>query len=71
MKTTSKKKNLFLIPLKFWGKPFLGLAQLSQIFDYLLFLCAHDVCSMFVFLCVWYPGNRADRLPDTEGRLVS
>ena len=33
MKTTSKK-NLFLIPLKFRGKPFLGLAQLSQIFLY-------------------------------------
>ena len=31
MKTTSKK-NLFLIPLKFRGKPFLGLAQLSKIF---------------------------------------
>jgi hypothetical protein len=26
------KKNLFLIPLKFRGKPFLGLAQLSKIF---------------------------------------
>ena len=25
-------KNLFLIPLKFRGKPFLGLAQLSKIF---------------------------------------
>ena len=25
-------KNLFSIPLKFWGKPFLGLAQLSKIF---------------------------------------
>jgi hypothetical protein len=31
MKTTSQKK-LFLIPLKFGGKPFLGLAQLSKIF---------------------------------------
>ena len=31
------KKNLFLIPLKFRGKPFLGLAQLSKIFYYLLF----------------------------------
>ena len=31
MKTTSKK-NLFLIPLKFRSKPFLGLAQLSKIF---------------------------------------
>ena len=38
-KTTSKKrkkeddlqKNLFLIPLKFMGKPFLGLAQLFKI----------------------------------------
>jgi hypothetical protein len=38
LKTTSKKKsnedyikkiNLFLIPLNFRGKPFLGLAQLS------------------------------------------
>ena len=36
MKTTSKK-NIFLIPLKFRGKPFLGLAQLSKIlFIYLL-----------------------------------
>ena len=39
MKTTSKKneddlkKNLFLIPLKFRGKPFLGLAKLSKIFQ--------------------------------------
>ena len=42
MKTTSKKKlnkneddlkkNIFLIPLKFRGKPFLGLAQLSKIY---------------------------------------
>ena len=29
-----KNQNLFLIPLKFWGKPFLGLAQLSKIFDF-------------------------------------
>ena len=27
-----KNINLFLIPLKFRGKPFLGLAQLSKIF---------------------------------------
>jgi hypothetical protein len=27
-----KKTNLFSMPLKFRGKPFLGLAQLSQIF---------------------------------------
>jgi hypothetical protein len=27
-----KKKNLFSIPLKSRGKPFLGLAQLSKIF---------------------------------------
>jgi hypothetical protein len=27
------KKNLFSIPLKFRGKPFLGLAQLSKIFN--------------------------------------
>ena len=27
-----KIKNLFSIPLKFRGKPFLGLAQLSKIF---------------------------------------
>ena len=27
-------ENLFLIPLKFRGKPFLGLAQLSTIFYY-------------------------------------
>ena len=33
MKTS--KKKLFLIPLKFRGKPFLGLAQLSKIFLYL------------------------------------
>ena len=32
MNTTSKKIYLFLIPLKFRGKPFLGLAQLSKIF---------------------------------------
>ena len=31
-----KIKNLLLIPLKFRGKPFLGLAQLSKIFVYLL-----------------------------------
>ena len=30
---TSKKKS-FLIPLKFWGKPFLGLAELSKIFSF-------------------------------------
>ena len=30
-KTTNNKKNLFFIPLKFRGKPFLGLAQLSKI----------------------------------------
>ena len=29
---TNSKKNLFLIPLKFRDKPFLGLAQLSKIF---------------------------------------
>ena len=29
-----KNKNLFLIPLKFRDKPFLGLAQLSKIFFY-------------------------------------
>ena len=28
----NKNKNLFSIPLKFRGKPFLGLAQLSKIF---------------------------------------
>ena len=28
------KKNLFLIPLKFRGKPFLGFAQLSKILFY-------------------------------------
>ena len=33
-----KKKSSFLIPLKFRGKPFLGLAQLSKIFIYLLFI---------------------------------
>ena len=27
------KKYLFFIPLKFRGKPFLGLVQLSKIFD--------------------------------------
>jgi hypothetical protein len=37
MKTTSKKnQNLFLIPPKFRGKPFLGLAQLSKIFVFFL-----------------------------------
>jgi hypothetical protein len=30
------KTNLFLIPLKFGGKPFLGLAQLSKIFCFIL-----------------------------------
>ena len=42
MKTTSKKRKKeddlkqkkILIPLKFRGKPFLGLAQLSKIFTY-------------------------------------
>jgi hypothetical protein len=28
------KNNIFLIPLTFRGKPFLGLAQLSKIFDF-------------------------------------
>ena len=37
MKTTSK---LFSIPLKFRGKPFLGLARLSKIF--LLLLLKHS-----------------------------
>ena len=31
-KMKTSKKKLFLIPLKFRGKPFLGLAQLSKIF---------------------------------------
>ena len=31
-----QKKYLFLIPLKFRGKPFLGLAQLSKIFIYFI-----------------------------------
>ena len=31
-----KKKNLFWIPLKFRDKPFLGLAQLSEIFYFIL-----------------------------------
>ena len=31
-KTTKQSKNLFLISLKFRGKPFLGLAQLSKIY---------------------------------------
>ena len=30
------KKNIFSIPLKSRGKPFLGLAQLSKIFIYYL-----------------------------------
>ena len=34
--TSKKNQNLFLIPLKFRGKPFLGLAQLSKIFYYYL-----------------------------------
>ena len=34
-RTTSKKIKMFLIPLKFRDKPFLGLAQLSKIFSYL------------------------------------
>ena len=33
IKTNSKKTKLFSIPLKFGGKPFLGLAQLSKIFS--------------------------------------
>jgi hypothetical protein len=36
------KKKLFSIPLKFKGKPFLGLAQLSKIF-YLLLLFIYSV----------------------------
>ena len=32
-KKRKRKKNLFLIPLRFRGKPFLGLAQLSKIFN--------------------------------------
>jgi hypothetical protein len=43
------KKNLFLIPLKFRGQPFLGLAQLSKIFD--------------VFLVI-YVGSNVEKLPD-------
>jgi hypothetical protein len=37
-KKKTSKKNLFLIPLKFRGKPFLGLAQLSKIFLYIFIL---------------------------------
>ena len=37
MKTTSKK-NIFVIPPKFRGKPFLGLAQLSKIFYFFLYI---------------------------------
>jgi hypothetical protein len=33
-----KNKNLFLIPLKFRGKPFLGLAQLSKILLFIIYL---------------------------------
>ena len=32
MTSNKKTKNLFFIPLKFRGKPSLGLAQLSKIF---------------------------------------
>ena len=32
------KKNLFSIHLKFRGKPFLGLAQLSKIFTFIMLL---------------------------------
>jgi hypothetical protein len=39
LKKKKKKKTLFSIPLKFSGKPFLGLAQLSKIFGT---LCAHQ-----------------------------
>ena len=35
LKKRKTKKNLFLIPLKFRGKPFQGLAPLSKIFNYI------------------------------------
>ena len=40
---TTPPKNLFLIPLKFRDKPFLGLAQLSKIFCFYNSLI--DLCS--------------------------
>ena len=43
MKTTSTK-NLFLIPLKFRGKPFLGLAQLSKIF--IIYVVIHSLSNV-------------------------
>ena len=40
-KKKSQTKNLFLIPIKFRGEPFLGLAELSKIFQYLIFIVLH------------------------------
>jgi hypothetical protein len=42
-----KKSNLFLIPLKFRGKPFLGLAQLSKIF--IIINTWHDINDINIF----------------------
>ena len=39
------KKNIFLIPLKFRGKPFLGLAQLSKI--YINYLQLENKCEEY------------------------
>ena len=45
-KRQHKKKYLFLIPLKFRGKPFLGLAQLSKILKTFILLFYIKICSV-------------------------
>ena len=45
-----KIKNLFSIPLKSRGKPFLGLAQLSKIFSFKII--SSDLFVLFVFIFV-------------------
>ena len=50
-KTTSKiNKNLFWIPLKFQGNPFLGLAQLSKIFLILISIFKGGVLNFTILL---------------------
>jgi hypothetical protein len=78
MKTTSKrffsneddlkKNHLFLIPLKFRGKPFLGLAQLSKIF--LFTICTQVAIStsycgaLYKYLKIKIEGNELKNILD-------
>ena len=52
-KKKKKIKELFSIPLKFRGKPFLGLAQLSNIFLYYCFFNIFKMSSLVEWLEHW------------------